>query len=158
MLSPAVVLSSPLQRCADTAAAIAGEVGAPVLNEERLIDGLLGKWTGLRADQIAARWPAEFAAWRSDPDAAPPGGESFTAIRQRVEPVVRDAPLHYPGSAVVLVTHAAPAKMILAGALGVDSAVAYRLRIDTASLSGFTVDDGGAVMVWAVNETGHLVG
>ncbi len=157
-LSPAVVLSSPLLRCADTAASIAGEVGAPVVTDERLIDGLLGDWTGFRADQIAAQWPGEFASWRSDPDAAPPGGESFTAIRERVEPVVRDATTRYPGAAVVLVTHAAPAKMILAAALGVDSTVAYRVRIDTASLSGFTVEEGGAVMVWAVNDTGHLVG
>ena len=30
------------------------------------------------------------------------------------------------------------------------------MRVDTASLSGFTVEADGAVMVWAINETGHL--
>ena len=48
--------------------------------------------------------------------------------------------------------------MILATALNVDSEVAYRMRVDTASLSGFTVEADGAVMVWAINETGHLLG
>ncbi len=157
-LGPTLVFTSPLQRCTSTAQAIADEVGAPVSVDERLIDGLLGAWTGFRADQIAQRWPAEFAAWRSDPDATPPGGESFTGIRRRVTPVVRDAIEERQGTTVVLVTHAAPAKMILASALDADSAVAYRLRIDTGSLSGFTVQPSGGVMVWAVNETGHLVG
>jgi probable phosphoglycerate mutase len=38
----------------------------------------------------------------------------------------------------------------------VPSAAAYRLRIDTASVSGFTVEQDGRTMVWAVNEVGHL--
>jgi broad specificity phosphatase PhoE/ribonuclease HI len=157
-LAPAVVLTSPLQRCRNTAQAIAAEVGAPVLVDDRLIDGLLGDWTGFRANEIEQRWPQEFAAWRSDPDARPPGGESFTDIRQRVRPLMTDALTTYRGHTVVLVTHAAPSKMILATALDVDSAVAYRVRVDTASLSGFTVEADGAVMVWAINETGHLIG
>ncbi len=55
-------------------------------------------------------------------------------------------------------THAATTKMIWTSALDVPSDAAYRLRVDTASLSGFTVDDHGGVVVWAVNETGHLTG
>jgi probable phosphoglycerate mutase len=158
LMAPAVVLTSPLQRCRNTAQAIAAEVGAPVVVDERLIDGVLGDWTGLRAAEIEERWPQTFASWRSDPDAAPPGGESFSEIRQRVRPLMTDALSTYRGHTVVLVTHAAPSKMILTTALNVDPAVAYRIRVDTASLSGFTVEADGAVMVWAINETGHLMG
>ena len=61
-MAPAVVLTSPLQRCRNTAQAIAAEVGAPVVVDERLIDGLLGEWTGFRAAEIEERWPQEFAA------------------------------------------------------------------------------------------------
>jgi broad specificity phosphatase PhoE/ribonuclease HI len=155
-LAPVAVLTSPLQRCRNTAQAIAAEVGAPVIADDRLIDGLLGEWTGFRATEIEARWPQQFADWRSDPDASPPGGESFNEIRRRVRPVMTDTLSTYRGHTVVLVTHAAPGKMILATALNVDSAIAYRIRVDTASLSGFTVEADGTVMVWAVNETGHL--
>lgn len=158
LMAPVAVLTSPLQRCRNTAQAIAAEVGAPIIVDERLIDGLLGEWTGLRAAEIEATWPQEFAQWRSDPDAAPPGGESFTTIRQRVRPLMTDALTTYRGHTVVLVTHAAPSKMILTTALNVDADVAYRMRVDTASLSGFTVEADGAVMVWAINETGHLLG
>jgi ribonuclease H / adenosylcobalamin/alpha-ribazole phosphatase len=151
-LAPAVVLTSPLQRCRKTAQAIAAVI------DDRLNDGLLGEWTGFRAAEIEERWPTEFTQWRSDPDAAPPGGESFNEIRRRVRPLMNDALTTYRGHTVVLVTHAAPSKMILATALNVDSTVAYRLRVDTASMSGFTVEADGAVVVWAMNETGHLVG
>ena len=30
--------------------------------------------------------------------------------------------------------------------------------MDTASLSGFTVEADGAIVVWGLNETGHLTG
>ncbi len=156
-LEPVVVLTSPLQRCLDTADAIAAGTGASVVVDDRLLDGVLGEWTGLRVDEIEQGWPAEFAAWRRDPHGAPPGGESFTEIRDRVRPLMTDALGTYRGHTVVLVTHAAVAKMILTTALQVDPAVAYRLRVDTGSLSGLTVAADGSLMVWAVNETGHLV-
>ena len=155
--APVAVLTSPLQRCRNTAQAIAAEVGVPVVVDDRLIDGMLGEWTGFRAAEIEDQWPQEFSQWRSDPDAAPPGGESFNAIRQRIRPLMTDTLTAYRGHTVVLVTHAAPSKMILATALNVDSEVAYRMRVDTASMSGFTVEADGAVMVWAINETGHLI-
>lgn len=157
-LRPGIVLTSPLQRCRLTARSIGRRSGAPVLVHETLLDGLLGEWTGLRPTEIEAGWPQEFSIWRSDPDAAPPGGESFNQIRDRVAPLLAEVVRLYRGHTVVLVTHAAVTKMILTIALDVPSDAAYRFRIDTASLSGFTIDDDGAMVVWAVNETGHLTG
>ncbi len=157
-LRPAVVLTSPLQRCRLTANAIGGAAAAPVVVHEGLVDGLLGEWTGLRPAEIEKAWPQEFAVWRSDPDAPPPGGESFNDIRTRVTPLLSEIVRSYRGHTLVLVTHAATTKMILMSALDVPSDAAYRLRVDTASLSGFTVGDDGSTMVWAVNETGHLTG
>ena len=157
-LSPSIVLTSPLQRCRTTAEAIAGAARVRVVVEERLNDGVLGAWTGFRAAEIAERWPAEFAAWRSDPDAEPPGGESFTGIRERVRPVLNETVQSFRGHTVVLVTHAATSKMILATALNVESAMGYRVRVDTGSLTGFTVEPDGNVLVWVVNDTGHLTG
>jgi len=155
-LAPAVVLTSPLIRCLDTATAIAGRVGAPQVPDDRLVDERLGAWTGLGIDEIEAGWPDELAAWRRDPGATPPDGESFVHVRERVRPVLTEALRDYRGHTIVLVTHAAVAKMILVTALQVDPAVAYRLRVDTGSLSAFTVDESGGIVVRAVNETAHL--
>lgn len=158
VLRPSIVLTSPLQRCQLTAKAIGSACGAPVVVHADLLDGLLGEWTGLRPAEIESGWPEQFAIWRSDPDAPPPGGESFNQIRDRVTPLLTEVVRLYRGHTVVLVTHAAATKMILLSALDVPSEAAYRIRIDTASLSGFTVDDDGATVLWAMNETGHLTG
>jgi len=40
----------------------------------------------------------------------------------------------------------------------VESTIGYRVRVDTGSLTGFTVEPDGTVLVWVVNDTGHLTG
>ena len=155
-LAPAVVLTSPLLRCRDTAAVVAGRARVPVVLDDRLVDEALGEWTGRRMAEIEVDWPDVVADWRRDPTVAPPGGESFTQVRDRVRPLLTELLRTYRGHTVVLVTHAAVAKMILTTALQVDPSTAYRLRVDTGSMSAFTVDQDGGVVVWAVNETGHL--
>ncbi|MBM9466961.1 bifunctional RNase H/acid phosphatase [Nakamurella leprariae] len=157
-LRPTVVLTSPLQRCRDTAAAIATRTGAPVVEHDGLLDGTLGDWTGCTPTEIGRGWAKEFSRWRRDPAAAPPGGESFVQIRQRVRPVLDEVVRRYRGGTVVLVTHAAVTKMLLVQALDAPDAMAYRFRVDTASVSGFGVEADGSTLVWALNETGHLLG
>ena len=48
-----------------------------------------------------AAGPSEFAIWRSDPDASPPGGESFNQIRERVTPLLAEVVRLYRGHTVV---------------------------------------------------------
>lgn len=157
--SVTAVVTSPLRRCRVTADIIAQATGLPseaVSCDDDLLDGTLGEWSGFTAEQIAGRWPSEFEAWRSDPDASPPGGESFSVIRDRARQAVRRVLDTRRGEVVVLVTHAATAKMLVVAALGVPSAVAYRTRIDTCSISMITVDPDGSTLVCSVNDTGHL--
>ncbi|MDQ6659059.1 MAG: bifunctional RNase H/acid phosphatase [Actinomycetota bacterium] len=159
MSNVSAVITSPLQRCRRTAEIIAEATGltsAAVTQNDDLLDGTLGEWTGFTAAEIAEKWPSEFEAWRSDPDAAPPGGESFSMIRDRVRAAVRGVLDGHRGGTVVLVTHAAAVKMLVIAALGVPSAVAYRTRIDNCSISMITVDVDGSTMVCSVNDTGHL--
>ncbi len=54
---PVVVLTSPLARCRDTAAAVAGPAGVPLIEDDRLLDERLGAWTGLTVDEIEAGGP-----------------------------------------------------------------------------------------------------
>jgi len=157
--SVTAVVTSPLRRCRVTADIIAEATGLPsaaVSCDDDLVDGALGEWSGFTAVQIAGKWPSEFEAWRSDPDASPPGGESFSVIRDRARQAVRRVLDTRRGEVVVLVTHAATAKMLVVAALGVPSAVAYRTRIDTCSISMITVDPDGSTLVCSVNDTGHL--
>ncbi len=84
-LAPVAVLTSPLQRCRNTAQAIAAEVGAPVLVDDRLIDGMLGDWTGFPGRRDRGAMAA---------GVRPPGGRT----RTRRRPVGNRSPRSGSGS------------------------------------------------------------
>lgn len=153
------ILTSPLARCRTTAGIIAGATGLPteqIQVEDGLIDGTLGEWTGFGGSEIGERWPAEYATWQSDPGSAPPGGESYDEIRDRVRSVVRRVLEDHPGEVIALVTHAVVAKMLVVTAFGAPSTLAYRTRIDNCSVSTIAIDPSGAPVVCSMNDTGHL--
>lgn len=75
------VLSAPSPRCRGTAELL----GLTVAEEPAALAGCaMGRWRGRRLDELAAEEPESVAAWLSDPDAAPHGGESLRALRARV--------------------------------------------------------------------------
>ncbi|MEU0698507.1 histidine phosphatase family protein [Streptomyces niveus] len=75
-----LVFASPSLRCEQTAEAL-GLVAEP-LPELRAC--AMGRWHGLRLDEVAATEPQAVAAWLADPAAAPHGGESLEALHTRV--------------------------------------------------------------------------
>jgi probable phosphoglycerate mutase len=71
------VFSSPLRRARQTAEPLAAALGLQLRIDDRLAEINAGVFQGLDWDEIAARYPAEGARWRShDPDFVIPGGES----------------------------------------------------------------------------------
>ncbi|MCX4679710.1 histidine phosphatase family protein [Streptomyces sp. NBC_01433] len=72
--------SGPSERCLRTTEAL----GLAVRPEPDLADWDLGRWRGLRLDEVAAREPEAVAEWLGDPVAAPHGGESLRDLTARV--------------------------------------------------------------------------
>ncbi len=71
------VVSSPLLRTRQTAECIDG----PTTTDERFIELDYGAYDGMALSDV----PAEmWTSWRHDPDYAPPGGESMSALQTRV--------------------------------------------------------------------------
>ncbi|MFD8789908.1 histidine phosphatase family protein [Streptomyces vinaceus] len=58
--------------------------GAPCPGHEGLRGPDTGQWAGRTLDEVSAEDPAAVRRWLSDPDYAPPGGESVTALIARV--------------------------------------------------------------------------
>jgi broad specificity phosphatase PhoE len=85
------LLTSPAQRCRETAAAVARALRIRPAPE--VTPGLLeidyGEWDGLTADECAARDPELRAAWQADPYVTRcPGGESGADVVARSGPVL----------------------------------------------------------------------
>ena len=75
------VFCSPMLRCRQTAAAMAG--GLPVESVPGLRELDCGDWEGLSFDDIRARWPEHYARRGANPALPPPGGEDLTQAAQR---------------------------------------------------------------------------
>jgi broad specificity phosphatase PhoE len=125
-------LTSPAACARETAAAL----GLTASVCDALADTDYGNWRGLRLAELAAHEPQALAAWLRDPAAAPPGGESFDAVRARVgawlDALAAPActvPDLAAGRAVIAVTHAAVMRAAIVHALGSPSACFTQIEI-----------------------------
>jgi probable phosphoglycerate mutase len=149
------VLTSPLRRARQTADAVVLATGAPLAVRDGLIETDFGDWEGLTFTEARDRDPELHAKWLGAEDVAPPGGESFAAVRKRVASELSAIVEEYEGETIVLVTHVTPIKMILRQALGGSAEILYRLHLDLACLSEVDVFPDGGMCVRLVNDTSH---
>ncbi len=150
------VISSPLQRALDTAKAAADVLGLDVTVDEDLIETDFGAWEGLTFGEAAKQDPELHGRWLGDTSVAPPGGESFDAVTQRIRRARNRIIAEHGAATVLVVSHVTPIKTILRQALDAGPGILYRLHLDLASLSiaEFFGDGGAAVRL--VNQTAYL--
>jgi broad specificity phosphatase PhoE/ribonuclease HI len=154
----AAILSSPLSRCTATARHIADAVGQPpVIVEADLVECDFGDWEGLTFAEVRARWPHELEHWLASAAIAPPRGESFRGVADRVRRLVTRIRSGYPGQTVVVVSHVSPIKIMLRDVLNAGDLFLQRLHLDPAGLSIVDSWQDGGVAVRTVNDTAHLV-
>ncbi|TQF73520.1 bifunctional RNase H/acid phosphatase [Rhodococcus spelaei] len=152
----AAVVSSPLGRARQTAAAAASALGLPVTVHDGLTETDFGQWEGLTFAEASEHDPDLHRRWLTDTSLRPPGGESFDEVRGRVEGVRADLTRDYPGQNVLVVSHVTPIKTLLQLALDVGPSLLYRLHLDLASLSIAEFYPDGGASVRLVNDTSHL--
>ena len=150
------VVSSPLQRAVATAEIAAGELGLSMVIDDDLRETDYGDWEGHTLAEIQQRWPEVAAAWRRDPEQAPPGGESFTDTAQRVNRACDRLLRDHGGKTVLVVSHITPIKILLCRALGVPLETVYRLYLGSACINEIRWHDRGFATVHCVNDTSHL--
>lgn len=150
------VVSSPMRRARQTADAAASVLELDVREVEGFRECAFGDWEGLTFAEVREGWPGELAAWLADPTAAPPGGESFADVRRRVL-VARDKLLaRYAASAVLVVAHVTPIKVLVSDALGAPAAALYRMELTPASLTEIHWFSGGQASLRRFNDAAHV--
>ena len=127
MPAAAAVWTSPSTRCRQLAGALALAQCVPLTANEDLMEMHFGEWEGKRWDEIDHRdsdaWAADY--WNS----APPGGETYRALAERVSGVISLA----AGSGLsrlALVTHAGPIRSVLGRCLKLEVSRHAELKID----------------------------
>ncbi|UGT60608.1 bifunctional RNase H/acid phosphatase [Nocardia asteroides] len=150
------VVCSPLARAHATATAAADALGLRAEVVDDLIETDFGTWEGLTFTEAATRDPGAHAAWLGDPSLPPPGGESFAAVRTRIERARDDLLARFPERTVLVVSHVTPIKTMLQLALDVGPTLLYRLHLDLAALSIAEFYPDGGASVRLVNDTSYL--
>ena len=148
-LGPVAVVSSPLRRARETAAAIGAATDLDVEIDERLTELHYGEWEGSRFADLP---DGAFDTWRADPTFTPPSGESLVDLRARVVPCVED--LLDRERPVVAVSHVSPIKAAVTWALDVGDATTWRMHLDLASITRIDRRGNHPVLV-SFNETAH---
>jgi broad specificity phosphatase PhoE len=148
LLGPVVrVVSSPLARARDTAAALG--LGLPVEIDDRWVEVDYGEHEGRPLGEV----PAEiWQRWRTDPGFRPEDGETLVEVGVRVAGACEElfaadgAGARDPVGDVVVVSHVSPIKAAVAWALGTTDAVAWRLFLSTGSLTRIAWGAAGPIM------------
>lgn len=146
--SGARIISSPLQRCVQTAQAY----GVDVEISDRLIELDYGDFDLTSMADIA---PETMAEWRANPTFTPPNGESLQQLADRVGGLLDDLVAGETSTDVALFSHVSPIKAAMAWALGVGIEISWRSHVAQASISVIEVSKRGPSL-HAFNRIDHL--
>ncbi|MEV7009045.1 histidine phosphatase family protein [Streptosporangium sp. NPDC051022] len=129
------IVSSPLERCQETAQAVAAGRGVEVLTDDRFGECRYGDWTGRPLGELA-----KDPLWKvvqAHPSAVTfPGGESLLAVQHRAVSAVREWNERLGPDAVYLVcSHGDVIKAVVADAMGLHLDQFQRITADPASLT-----------------------
>ena len=158
-LAPAgigAIVTSPLRRAVQTADEVAAVTGAPVVTEDGFRETDFGAWEGLTFAEVRERWPAELSAWLADPVVAPPGGESFAGVSERVTAALHRVLADRECQRILIVSHVTPIKMLVAEALLAPPPALYRMHLDVAALCEIDWYADGPAVLRSFNDTAHL--
>ena len=84
---------------------------------------------------MSGRRPDQVQAWFAGSEAAPPGGESIRAMRDRVVAQVARTLAAHPGEVILVVAHGGPVATVVHEALGSEVSALWRMRVDPCSLT-----------------------
>jgi probable phosphoglycerate mutase len=147
------IISSPLERAAETAEIIARGWGLTVRTDPCLMDTNVERWAGQKIDEVAKNDPA-WKRYVANPDEPPEGAESFSSVQARAVAVAREA-LADPnnGDYIVLVAHGDVVKLILAQYMNTPIPCVPFLAIGNASISGMAFTGDSPPQILATNWT-----
>ena len=153
----AAAYASDLPRVVETATTILRHHDTPLQTVTELREKHYGTWEGKTGAQIEAEDPESYARlFEDDITFSPPGGESDSALIDRVRPAVeRLKQAHQTDENILIVSHGGTLRAILVLLLGLPKEVIWRFFLANGSLSVVNVYSQNSVLdFW--NDTSHL--
>ena len=152
-----VIYSSPLKRARQTAEEIAKVHGLDVVIDDRLIEGELSLWEGMKADDVKVKFKKEYEEWAKNPRANIPGVENVESVYRRAVDFLESLDLErYNG--IVVVTHAIVIRAIVCYVMKMPLESFREFLIGNASITTLVVHDNNWWRILNLNERGFLIG
>ena len=156
-LNPEVIIASPLKRTTQTAEAISRITGLPITYDETWIECSFGIWDGLSIDEVKERYPADYQSWISSTSFAPPEGESYDSVAQRIDAALYQIAAEYPGQRVVVVTHNGTIKSAAKVVVGAPAESIFHIDVSPCSITTVSIwPSDGLRALRSLNEQAHL--
>jgi broad specificity phosphatase PhoE len=148
--------TSDLARAIATAEPAAAQMGLIPVTSAAFREADYGAWEGLTVDEIAARYPEEYAHWRHDSARhRPPEGESLEELMARVMTALAELLERHAGETLCVVAHGGSVRAAVCGILQLPIDVWRTLRTDNAGLTRIDFSNLGPQLT-LFNDTGHL--
>ncbi len=145
------IYSSPIQRAKHTAEIVANHNSLDLSLDERLIELDMGKFTGIKYDEIFNTHGNVFMKFYSgDVEIAHNGVETFAEVKKRVLSIVDHCLTEHHNQNILLVTHMDPIKAMLSTVMELKAESLFELIIANASLNVFR-ELGGSISLKALN-------
>ncbi|MBU6244026.1 MAG: bifunctional RNase H/acid phosphatase [Actinomycetales bacterium] len=151
-----VIVTSPLLRTRQTAQVIATAVDADIEVDDDFAECAFGAWDGLTFAQVRDRWPAHLDEWLAATDVAPPGGESFEQVRDRVDRGRRRVMERHRGCRVIVVSHVTPIKVMVSLAVDAGLHSLFRMELSPCSITTLAWFADGNSSMFGFSESAHL--
>jgi len=151
------IYTSPLSRARQTAEAIGQERGIEVKVEEQFNNIELGSWEGQFKEEIARLYPREWELWVNNPEKLQVKDmETLYDVQKRTKACLDSLVSRYDGEVLVVVSHRAVLKPLIAACLNIASPYFWRIHLDTASYSLLSYKEGRGYCLLQLNQTKHL--
>ncbi|RAZ87042.1 histidine phosphatase family protein [Mesorhizobium hawassense] len=141
------VWTSPTLAARQTAAAL----GLDAMVEPLLAEQDFARWAGRSFEEMQVEDPEGMAAWFSDPDAAPHGGETLAAVGTRGAALMKR--LAGESGHTIALTHAVPICAAIVHVLGAPLSAVWKIDIEPLSLTEFRSDGRR----WVLHASGVVV-
>ena len=156
-LSPDKIFTSPLSRARQTAEAINQECNSEIEVREGMNNIELGPWEGKAKEYIAEKYPEQWQLWLNEPEKMMvPGMEPLDKVQQRAHADLNDIIQHYSGKTIIIVSHRAVLKPLIACCIRINKPYFWRIHLDTASYSIMHFDKLRGFILAQLNQNRHL--
>lgn len=152
----AALYRSPLLRCEQTLAPLAGRLGIGSAAAEDLIDMDFGAIEGMEVEAAKREYPELMKKWVEAPEEVVfPGGEGLAGVSSRAVRAIGDIASRHKGETVAVCAHRVINKLALLNLAGAGPEGFWVFFQAAACVNRFSIDPPRAV-IFSVNDVSHL--